>query len=622
MKKSLKTNTLVLCFVVGLGASAFALREAAENNAIPVVADDAAPRSIETTRISLSDIDEKYTYSGKIVPSDEVMVTGVLSGKVTGAYYDVGDYVSAGTILYSLDKDDILDSIDTLYASLASANVGIKTAQTSVESALAGVETAQSNVDSAIAGLEAAEKGIASLDININSAELAINSTELTINSADLTIESAEVSLNSAEVTINSSDLNIKAAELSVQTARNNIELANGASVQMQVESSKAGVSNAQIAYDNAKLNFDNVTILYNQGIVSKTDYDQAKMGLDQSSVALSQAQASLSLIENNMFSENTQRANEALEQAIVQKDTVVNQKEAAINQRDAAAIQRDGAIIQKDTAIVQRDSAINQRDAAVAQRETTLAQLEMNRAQIKTAEAQKNAAVAQVASAQAQVESAQAQRDSINLQIEQARGKLNDADVRTPLSGIISSKNIKTGEIVSAAGGAPYVVINTNTIDIAVNVAETIVNAIHVGDNVDVKISAASDEPFYGRVSNINPTSNSDGTFEVKIQVDNSSNSLKVGMLGDVTFTKNAKKGVIVIPRAAVVSEGSMNYVFLEYEGTVLKTEVELGIESNNNVEILSGVDRGANIVITGQTFVSDKEAVTVTVVELSEEE
>jgi multidrug efflux pump subunit AcrA (membrane-fusion protein) len=73
-----------------------------------------------------------------------------------------------------------------------------------------------------------------------------------------------------------------------------------------------------------------------------------------------------------------------------------------------------------------------------------------------------------------------------------------------------------------------------------------------------------------------------------------------------EISFGKEKR---VVIPDLAVVKQpgSGVKYVYLHVDGKVLYREIEVGRRMNTEYEIISGIDNGAEIVVSGQSKVTD---------------
>lgn len=208
--------------------------------------------------------------------------------------------------------------------------------------------------------------------------------------------------------------------------------------------------------------------------------------------------------------------------------------------------------------------------------------------------------------------ESAGAQLESIQVQMDTLQKSINDCAVTAPMSGVISERNIERGGFATQAA-ASYTIIDISKIKVEVGVSEQTVNTIKIGDTVAVTMTAVSEEPLQGKVSTIAPAAGQTGTYIVKIEMDNSKNAIKSGMMAEVNFTMESAADTIVLPRNAVIEKDGETYVYIVEDGKAKKVDVVLGIEAEDSIEIAEGLTAGDAVITKGQTYVSDGEEVKV---------
>ena len=83
--------------------------------------------------------------------------------------------------------------------------------------------------------------------------------------------------------------------------------------------------------------------------------------------------------------------------------------------------------------------------------------------------------------------------------------------------------------------------------------------------------------------------------------------------MLAHVSFVETSSENVVVVPRTAVIEDGTEKYVYVTDGRTATKKYVTMGVDDGANVEI-SGVDFGEQIIISGQSYVTDGGLVSIT--------
>lgn len=201
-----------------------------------------------------------------------------------------------------------------------------------------------------------------------------------------------------------------------------------------------------------------------------------------------------------------------------------------------------------------------------------------------------------------------QQQLDQARLQFETAKNNLRsskltagDVTIKTSVSGIVNARKIEPGSYVNP-GTPAFDIVNVSSLKLRVNVDEKNVASLAVGQSVEVAASVMSDKKYTGRITFIAPKSDGSLNFPVEIEVPNNGNDLRAGMYGTAHFGGNVAASVLVIPRTAFVGSVSDNKVFVAKNGKAVETEVVSGRTFGDNVEVLSGLNPGDQVIVSGQ--------------------
>ena len=188
----------------------------------------------------------------------------------------------------------------------------------------------------------------------------------------------------------------------------------------------------------------------------------------------------------------------------------------------------------------------------------------------------------------------------------------LENTSLISPISGVVTARNYDNGDMV---GGQPiFVVQKINPVKIFVNVSESLYSYISKGMKVNVEFDALPEQKFEGKVSRITPSIDPQTrTFEVELTVANGKEQIKPGMYARVMMNYGKHQNVVVPDRAVVKMLGSGDRFIYVYkaDGTVDYRKVELGRRMNDKYEILSGINDGEEVVITGQSALKNGIAV-----------
>jgi RND family efflux transporter MFP subunit len=176
---------------------------------------------------------------------------------------------------------------------------------------------------------------------------------------------------------------------------------------------------------------------------------------------------------------------------------------------------------------------------------------------------------------------------------------------VPSPVSGTIISRTVNPGEVV-ATGKELFRVADLSSIWVMGQVYEGEFSKVHVGTAAVITTAAYPARTFTGRVSYIDPRVDPQTrTAQVRIELTNPGEMLRIGMFVDVSFGGAAQAGTmgqpaVVVPRAAVQSIGTKQVVFVatDQQGVFVQREVSVGPEMNGLVTIYSGVSAGERVV------------------------
>lgn len=206
------------------------------------------------------------------------------------------------------------------------------------------------------------------------------------------------------------------------------------------------------------------------------------------------------------------------------------------------------------------------------------------------------------------QLNQAIATKENVEFQLKKAKENLAETDVKSPISGVISSRTIEEGEMVGSTS-VPFIVVQIDPVVLAVNISEQMLGSIKEGDYVNVVIGAIKDKTFTGKIRSIAPVADErTATYPVEIEIENKDNELKAGMFGEVNFITNKQEDVIVVKRETLIEKDNKTFVFTITEDNKAKLiEVETGIDNGKEVEITKGLNVGQSIIVKGQDYLID---------------
>ncbi len=195
------------------------------------------------------------------------------------------------------------------------------------------------------------------------------------------------------------------------------------------------------------------------------------------------------------------------------------------------------------------------------------------------------------------QVQAAEAAVEQARVALEQAQVRLQKATLVAPASGTISSLGVDAGEMV-APGQTIVVLSDLSALEVDVDLDETDVARVVVGQPATVTLDAFPGVELTGEVTYSAPDALVlSGVVLYPVTVRLSPEALihrgvRAGMTAEVEITTASREDALIVPLRAVRTEGQRAYVTRVVGEGVEQVEVELGLTTETQAEILGGVD------------------------------
>ena len=179
--------------------------------------------------------------------------------------------------------------------------------------------------------------------------------------------------------------------------------------------------------------------------------------------------------------------------------------------------------------------------------------------------------------------------------------------EVRAPISGVISRRDVKIGTHVNV--GAPlFSITETSQLVAYLHIPQVELSRIETGDEVLVQVDAMPGHEFRARLARISPTIDTrNGTFRATVYIDNTEGLLAPGMFSRFGISFREHADALVVPTRALVGEDGTHVVYVVEDGAAVRRIVQVGIASGGVTEILSGLDTDESVVVTGQSSLRD---------------
>ena len=206
-------------------------------------------------------------------------------------------------------------------------------------------------------------------------------------------------------------------------------------------------------------------------------------------------------------------------------------------------------------------------------------------------------------AKAEAQLVSAEAERDAAKL-------RLGFATLRAPDAGVISSRHVQPGQVVSG-GGELLRLIRRGRLEWRAEVSENDLTRIKPGATVDLR--GPSGVEVTGVIRAVSPSIDPQTRTALVYADLEKPGALRAGMFAEGRL-RVGKAEVTVVPRQSVVFRDGYPYVFVMADGgKVLQRRIETGPPQGDFIEVRSGLKDGERVVARGAGFLSDGDVVKV---------
>ena len=196
---------------------------------------------------------------------------------------------------------------------------------------------------------------------------------------------------------------------------------------------------------------------------------------------------------------------------------------------------------------------------------------------------------------------------------LEKSRKVRQRIDVYSAQNGFIHELNVREGMFIKPATD----ILSIGQIDTVWVIAEVFEQQsgwIKIGQKVDMKVGALPGIPWQGTVDFIYPVLDAiTRTLRVRVRFDNPEEQLKPNMYAQLDIHAQTEQETLFIPREAVIRSGRMDRVVKALgEGKYISVAVKIGIESDNAIEILDGLQANDRVVTSAQFLIDSESSLT----------
>lgn len=291
-------------------------------------------------------------------------------------------------------------------------------------------------------------------------------------------------------------------------------------------------------------------------------------------------------VLKNAVFAAEAELA--ARRNEVIQAQAAVNRARTAVEEARLTLQQAESDARRLETLL--RDGAVS---AQAAEQARTTAQ---------TARQVLRSREAEVVTAQQGVAVAQGRVQAQTAFVQQARARLNQALLRSPLNGVVLERLTEVGNLLQP--GEVLRLGDIRQLKVVVEVSERELARLAPGQGATVTFDAVPNRTYEGRITRISPAAAAARLIPVEVVIDNADERLGSGLLARVAF-QGANAPRLMIPQSALSGfeagqlSSRQGSVFVVVGDRVQERQVTLGQRREGKVEILSGLNAGDRYVV-----------------------
>ncbi|MGA8595863.1 MAG: efflux RND transporter periplasmic adaptor subunit [Bryobacteraceae bacterium] len=243
----------------------------------------------------------------------------------------------------------------------------------------------------------------------------------------------------------------------------------------------------------------------------------------------------------------------------------------------------------------------------ALAQKLVDDAKVALVQAQSQFLTAQQNLKSLERVGQAEQLKNAQAQMEAAKAHYDGAAAQASYAEVRSPMTGVISDRPLNVGEMASA-GSALFSIVDLSRVVARASVPVQQAALIRVGRPATISGGAVE---LKGKVIVVSPAVDpSTTTVQIWVEAPNPGERLKLGSTVQISIDAGEVADTIVVPASALLAsdEGGEKVMVAGADGLAHEHPVKVGIRSGDDVQILNGVKEGDEVIIEGGLGLDDK--------------
>lgn len=380
--------------------------------------------------------------------------------------------------------------------------------------------------------------------------------------------------------------------------------------LERQYEADKLSVKKAEINLENARLFYE----LYKLNAVSPDlQLAQARLAVAEAENAVADAKRNFSIAQSTASQADIDAA---FAQVILAEDNLEGARDAFEPYQNKAEDNLERARLQSQLSAAQQayDNAVRKYNAMlgegnVYEQAVAAAMLEVANAELVDAQGKLNILISgpnidtELAIKENELELAEIALSEARLGMEELEQNIMDAQLISPIDGTVISLGVVEGKSVEAYN-VYAVIADLNHLEISANLSGQDVIILEEGMKTSATVASRPGEIINGTIRRLpsygtsTSSEDEDKTTRISLDIDPSDANLEVGDLMRITVILEHKKNVLWLPPQAIRTFEGRKFVVIQNGEYQARVDVKTGIEGEDKVEILEGLNEGQIVI------------------------
>ena len=214
---------------------------------------------------------------------------------------------------------------------------------------------------------------------------------------------------------------------------------------------------------------------------------------------------------------------------------------------------------------------------------------------------------------AESKLDEIEAKLEDLTAQRNEAQRSLERTSITAPISGRINEIKAKKGDLLDVNQQVAQI-LQFEKVKVMVGVPESDVAAVFDLNEAEVIIDALENRKVKGRKIFLSSQPRTLARlYDLELMVPNPDGRILPGMFGQVELVKRVFDQALAVPLYAVITRGDESFVYVEKDGKAERRLVKLGVLVGWQVHVEAGLNAGERVIVVGQRFLDDGQAVKV---------